>query len=57
VFCPASAEAERAPERPVAASRSVLVEVCAPTVLKPDAASSTLARLRVDAGEPGVRLV
>ncbi|MFD5519125.1 alkaline phosphatase D family protein [Streptomyces sp. NPDC127066] len=29
----------------------------AETVLKPDAASSTLARLRVDAGEPGVRLV
>lgn len=27
------------------------------TVLKPDAASSTLARLRVEAGEPGVRLV
>ncbi|WP_328452557.1 alkaline phosphatase D family protein [Streptomyces sp. NBC_00386] len=26
------------------------------TVLKPDAASSTLARLRVDAGEPGVRV-
>ncbi|MFF3417085.1 alkaline phosphatase D family protein [Streptomyces sp. NPDC002698] len=29
----------------------------AETVLKPDAASSTLARLRVDAGKPGVRLV
>ncbi|WP_393083215.1 alkaline phosphatase D family protein [Streptomyces sp. LN704] len=27
------------------------------TVLKPDAASSTLARLRVEAGDPGVRLV
>ncbi|MFD4623496.1 alkaline phosphatase D family protein [Streptomyces sp. NPDC058475] len=27
------------------------------TVLKPDAASSTLARLRVEAGEPGVQLV
>ncbi|MFF4346705.1 alkaline phosphatase D family protein [Streptomyces sp. NPDC001530] len=27
------------------------------TVLQPDAASSTLARLRVEAGEPGVRLV
>ncbi|MEU9134856.1 alkaline phosphatase D family protein [Streptomyces sp. NPDC048404] len=29
----------------------------AETVLKPDAASSALARLRVDAGEPGMRLV
>ncbi|MFF2381862.1 alkaline phosphatase D family protein [Streptomyces sp. NPDC058108] len=29
----------------------------ASTVLKPDAASSRLARLRVEAGEPGVRLV
>ncbi|WP_392967605.1 alkaline phosphatase D family protein [Streptomyces sp. LN245] len=29
----------------------------AETVLKPDAASSTLARLRVNEGEPGVRLV
>jgi alkaline phosphatase D len=29
----------------------------ADTVLTPDAASSTLARLRVEAGEPGVRLV
>lgn len=27
------------------------------TVLRPDAASSTLARLRVEAGKPGVRLV